>query len=107
MSRIFSNLNRFRAKFLPEGAPSLLNPFLSVVELVSVLVRPLTLSIRLVANINAGHLVLILCRGYCNEAFNINLLERVFKITPFILGLVNVFYLIFDKIIYNLNISKS
>merc|ERR1712141_799249 len=82
VSRIFSNLNRFRAKFLPEGAPSLLNPFLSVVELVSVLVRLLTL-----------------CRGYCNEAFNINLLERVFKITPFILGLVNVFYLIFELFI--------
>jgi hypothetical protein len=64
-----------------------------------VCLSPLTLSIRLVANINAGHLVLILCRGYCNEAFNINLLERVFKITPFILGLVNVFYLIFELFI--------
>jgi F-type H+-transporting ATPase subunit a len=96
LSRIFTNLGSFRAKFLPEGAPSFLNPFLSVVEFISILVRPLTLSIRLVANINAGHLVLILCRGYCNEAFRINLLERFFKIVPFFLGLINVFYLIFD-----------
>ena len=68
-----------------------------MVELVSVLVRPLTLSIRLVANINAGHLVLILCRGFCSEAFSISLLERFFKLVPIFLGFINVFYLIFDN----------
>jgi F-type H+-transporting ATPase subunit a len=35
-----------------------LSPFIVLVETVSILIRPLTLSVRLVANILAGHLIL-------------------------------------------------
>ena len=55
------------------------------------------LSIRLVANINAGHLILILCRGCCNEVFSLGLLENIFKLVPFFLGFINIFYLVFDS----------
>nr|YP_009489702.1 ATP synthase F0 subunit 6 [Falcidens halanychi]AWH02131.1 ATP synthase F0 subunit 6 [Falcidens halanychi] len=55
------------AHLLPVGAPYYLNPFLSVVELVSMIVRPLTLAIRLAANMGAGHIVLGLLGSYLSS----------------------------------------
>nr|YP_003934262.1 ATP synthase F0 subunit 6 [Dendropoma gregarium]ADI79373.1 ATP synthase F0 subunit 6 [Dendropoma gregarium] len=46
------------AALLPAGAPAGLNPFLVLVETVSLVVRPITLSVRLAANMSAGHIVL-------------------------------------------------
>nr|APC61673.1 ATP synthase F0 subunit 6 [Fruticicola koreana] len=46
------------AHLAPSGAPLILLPFLIVVETISILIRPLTLTVRLVANISAGHIVL-------------------------------------------------
>ena len=46
------------AALLPAGAPAALNPFLVLVETVRIAVRPITLSVRLAANIRAGHIVL-------------------------------------------------
>jgi len=43
---------------VPEGRPFPLIPFLVIIELTRRLIRPLTLSIRLVANIVAGHLLI-------------------------------------------------
>ena len=48
------------AHLTPAGAPAGLAPFLVLVETVSVLIRPLTLTVRLIANISAGHIVLSL-----------------------------------------------
>uniref|UniRef100_UPI0030DE972D ATP synthase F0 subunit 6 n=1 Tax=Synelmis amoureuxi TaxID=3053537 RepID=UPI0030DE972D len=48
----------FAAHLLPSGAPSWLNPFLIIVETISISVRPITLSFRLAANMSAGHIVL-------------------------------------------------
>jgi len=45
---------------LPSNAPWYLIPFLSLVEMVRVLVRPLTLCFRLLANITAGHILITL-----------------------------------------------
>ncbi len=44
---------------LPPGVPAFLKPFLALIEFVStILVRPLTLSVRLFANMVAGHFLL-------------------------------------------------
>nr|AHB85639.1 ATP synthase subunit 6 [Polyplax spinulosa] len=48
------------AHFLPHSAPMGLAPFLVIVEMVSMLIRPLSLSVRLMANITAGHMILSL-----------------------------------------------
>nr|YP_009460057.1 ATP synthase F0 subunit 6 [Auriculastra duplicata]AUT77319.1 ATP synthase F0 subunit 6 [Auriculastra duplicata] len=48
------------AHLAPSGAPSALLPFLVLIETVSIVIRPLTLTVRLIANISAGHIVLSL-----------------------------------------------
>lgn len=48
------------AHLVPQGSPIGLSPFIVVVELLSSLIRPITLSVRLTANIVAGHLLLVL-----------------------------------------------
>uniref|UniRef100_A0AAU6QFX4 ATP synthase subunit a n=1 Tax=Prionospio sp. 1 MH-2023 TaxID=3058460 RepID=A0AAU6QFX4_9ANNE len=52
------------AALLPGGAPAWLNPFLILIETVSTVVRPITLSVRLAANMSAGHIVLTLMGVY-------------------------------------------
>nr|YP_010994951.1 ATP synthase F0 subunit 6 [Polypylis sp. TS-2018]WOZ13959.1 ATP synthase F0 subunit 6 [Polypylis sp. TS-2018] len=48
------------AHLVPSGAPAVLVPFLVLIETISILIRPLTLTVRLIANISAGHIVLSL-----------------------------------------------
>jgi len=43
---------------VPHGVPGVLWPVIWVIELISLLIRPFTLSIRLFANMYAGHIVL-------------------------------------------------
>nr|BDQ44090.1 ATP synthase F0 subunit 6 [Amynthas yunoshimensis] len=57
------------AQLLPDGAPDWLNPFLVIIETTSIIVRPLTLSFRLAANMSAGHIVLSLVGIYCATAW--------------------------------------
>nr|YP_009192135.1 ATP synthase F0 subunit 6 [Phasianella solida]ALK03392.1 ATP synthase F0 subunit 6 [Phasianella solida] len=79
------------AGLLPSGAPAALNPFLVLVETVSLCVRPITLSIRLVANMSAGHIVLGLVGTYLSSG--------IFTYSPENLGflmVVQVFYSMFE-----------
>nr|YP_009328192.1 ATP synthase F0 subunit 6 [Praticolella mexicana]APD28033.1 ATP synthase F0 subunit 6 [Praticolella mexicana] len=46
------------AHLAPSGAPLGLQPILVLIETISILIRPLTLTVRLIANISAGHIVL-------------------------------------------------
>nr|AML26594.1 ATP synthase F0 subunit 6 [Scolytinae sp. BMNH 1274713] len=48
------------AHLVPQGAPSMLLPFLVIIETTSNIIRPGTLAIRLTANMIAGHLLLTL-----------------------------------------------
>lgn len=54
--------------FLPRGIEGLLKLFIPVPELVGVIIRPITLAIRLATNISCGHVVLLIFRFF---AFNI------------------------------------
>lgn len=56
-------LKNFKARaahLVPEGSPLYLAPFIVLIETISHLMRPFTLSIRLAANIIAGHLIISL-----------------------------------------------
>nr|ADM67899.1 ATP synthase F0 subunit 6 [Caligus clemensi] len=58
--------NESFSHLVPEGSPSMLVPLLVLIELVSNMIRPMTLSIRLMANMVAGHLLLTLLGGGAN-----------------------------------------
>ena len=50
------------ASLVPQGAPLALGPFVALLETVRLLVRPVSLSLRLIVNIRAGHLLLSFMR---------------------------------------------
>nr|BAB97229.1 adenosine triphosphatase subunit 6 [Tigriopus japonicus] len=53
------------AHLVPQGAPGALSPFMVLIELVSNVIRPLTLGVRLFANLTAGHILVVLLSGVC------------------------------------------
>jgi len=50
--------------FVPSGVPVLLLPLVVVIEIVSYFIRPMSLSIRLFANMMAGHMMLKVMAGF-------------------------------------------
>ncbi len=67
---------KFLRMFLPEGTPVLLAPVLIPIELLSYLSRPVSLSVRLFANMVVGHVLLKVIAGFV-------VLMGVFGIVPF------------------------
>ena len=67
----------FLSFFLPSGAPIWLAPLLVGIELISYIFRPISLGVRLFANITAGHSLLAIIAGFawsiatCGNAFAI------------------------------------
>lgn len=90
ISRFSHRPKKSTAHFLPDGAPDWLNPFLVLIETTRVMVRPLTLSFRLAANIRAGHIVLSLIGIYCASAWFTSL-PRTIMLTITTLG-----YILFE-----------
>lgn len=90
LSSINTSPTRFLAGLLPGGAPDWLNPFLVLVETLSIMVRPITLSFRLAANISAGHIVLGLIGIYAASALLTSLNSFLLLIT------IQTLYIIFE-----------
>lgn len=59
----------FLSLFLPAGTPWWMAPLMILIELVSYLARPISLSIRLAANMLAGHLLLKIIAGFVAIGF--------------------------------------
>ena len=55
---------RFLTLFLPHGTPLWLAPLMIVIELFTYLARPISLSLRLAANMMAGHVLLKVIAGF-------------------------------------------
>nr|QHN55143.1 ATP synthase F0 subunit 6 [Neodiprion sertifer] len=54
------NMNHMFTHLVPQNTPNALMPFMVLIESISNLIRPLTLAVRLTANIIAGHLLMTL-----------------------------------------------
>nr|QMP96515.1 ATP synthase F0 subunit 6 [Bithynia leachii] len=91
ISAIFFAPTSVIAGLLPMGAPAALNPFLVIIETVSILVRPITLSVRLTANMSAGHIVLTLIGNYLTTSF---FMSSIFSML--LLLSIQIFYTIFE-----------
>lgn len=76
------------SRLLPLGSPWYLVSFLSVVEVVRLVVRPVTLCFRLLANMSAGHIMLGLM---CKLPFGVWLLGRLFGILELMVAAVQAF----------------
>lgn len=55
---------RFLRLFVPSGLPAVLLPFVTFIEVLSFISRPISLSIRLFANMLAGHITLKVFAGF-------------------------------------------
>lgn len=54
------NTSNLLVHLIPNGTPTILMPFIVIIETIRNIIRPLTLAIRLAANIIAGHLLITL-----------------------------------------------
>nr|QIZ12648.1 ATP synthase F0 subunit 6 [Callochiton steinenii] len=91
LSGVKSNFKEVIAHLLPLGSPVALNPFLVLVETVSISVRPITLSVRLVANMSAGHIILGLIGSYLSSGIFIYPL-----LVSLLLMMIQTFYFLFE-----------
>jgi F-type H+-transporting ATPase subunit a len=55
---------KFLGLFVPDGIPGILIPLVAAIEVISFLSRPISLSIRLFANMLAGHITLKVFAGF-------------------------------------------
>nr|YP_010403113.1 ATP synthase F0 subunit 6 [Thaumatotibia leucotreta]QYL70717.1 ATP synthase F0 subunit 6 [Thaumatotibia leucotreta]QYL70730.1 ATP synthase F0 subunit 6 [Thaumatotibia leucotreta]QYL70743.1 ATP synthase F0 subunit 6 [Thaumatotibia leucotreta]UQW19933.1 ATP synthase F0 subunit 6 [Thaumatotibia leucotreta] len=58
-----NNSQHMFAHMIPQGTPSILMPFMVLIETISNIIRPGTLAVRLTANMIAGHLLMTLLSG--------------------------------------------
>ena len=63
---------RFLAHLVPLGTPPFLMPFMVIIETISNVIRPITLSVRLAANLVAGHLLLSLLGNMGASLWRVN-----------------------------------
>nr|UBQ34403.1 ATP synthase F0 subunit 6 [Homidia koreana] len=69
-----NSTNHMFAHMVPQSTPSVLMPFMVLIESISNLIRPITLSVRLMANMVAGHLLMTLLGNQTALASNFILL---------------------------------
>nr|BDY26066.1 ATP synthase F0 subunit 6 [Spurilla braziliana] len=66
------------AHLAPAGAPAPLMPLLVLIETVSISIRPLTLMVRLIANISAGHIIMgLIANALAVTAFHIGVMTFI------------------------------
>nr|YP_009519725.1 ATP synthase F0 subunit 6 [Colpocephalum griffoneae]AYC65899.1 ATP synthase F0 subunit 6 [Colpocephalum griffoneae] len=81
------NLNANISHLTPMGCPLILVPFMVLVETISMIIRPVTLSLRLMSNMMAGHMIISLISGA--------VFSMLWLVKPMFLFL-NIFFFMFE-----------
>jgi F-type H+-transporting ATPase subunit a len=79
---------RFFTFFFPQGAPIVMAPLLVPIEIISYLTRPVSLSLRLFANMLAGHTMLAVFAGFTVALGLFGFLPLSFNVALFALEVV-------------------
>nr|WRQ18255.1 ATP synthase F0 subunit 6 [Nandigallia matai] len=69
--------NLMFAHLVPMGTPSILMPFMVMIETISNMIRPGSLAVRLTANMIAGHLLMSLLGNNCTNLMMISILMTI------------------------------
>ncbi|AZN72844.1 F0F1 ATP synthase subunit A [Georhizobium profundi] len=75
----------FLKLFVPHGVPPLIVPLVSAIEVISFLSRPISLSVRLFANMLAGHITLKVFAGFVTSMSALGALGVVGSILPLLM----------------------
>nr|QWK41505.1 ATP synthase F0 subunit 6 [Fopius arisanus] len=81
----FNNTIFMLIHLVPQGTPVMLMFFMVIIELLSSLIRPLTLSVRLTANMIAGHLLLTLLSSFIPSLFLMYMMVLIVQLMLLIL----------------------
>ena len=87
---------RFFSLFAPAGVPWFIYPVLVPIEIISFFVRPLTLSVRLFANMMAGHIMLKVVASFAAAAAGVSAGYAFFGIFPVF---INVMLIAFELLV--------
>lgn len=71
--------------FVPSGVPALILPLVTLIEIISFLSRPVSLSVRLFANMLAGHITLKVFAGFVVSMLSLGALGATGSVLPFIM----------------------
>lgn len=73
-NRLYNYFNNLCTHLTPHGTPIIIIPFIVIIESIRLIIRPITLRVRLTANIIAGHLLLTLIGSVKPSYFIISIL---------------------------------
>lgn len=99
--RLFKFFNDLISHLTPHGTPFILIPFIVIIESISLLIRPLTLAIRLTANIIAGHLLLCLL-GSTGNSINRSLILILIITTQLLLYILEISVSIIQAYVFSI-----
>lgn len=93
---LFNHGLKFFSLFAPAGVPWFIYPVLIPIEIISFFVRPLTLSVRLFANMMAGHIMLKVVAGFAIAAASMGTGYVVLGIFP---AFINIALIAFETLV--------
>ncbi len=83
----YKNGLKFLKLFVPEGVPGYLIPLVGLIEVISFLSRPISLSVRLFANMLAGHITLKVFAGFVFSLGTMGVVGMGGAVLPFLMAI--------------------